>query len=293
MTLKKKDLRTGDLIAFQIGATDGFSAPHKDHWGVAKVLDLGNPNDSAISISVAAQLWPKRPTKWQAFRAPVLIEKRFLRLGNTRPPEALIFTTPYDAAIALPSARIIGTTTWFNRAERAARDEINAHGYYFRFGTIEQAPFCLDHEHRALTDTDRWLTEIKADIAKQEKVWAQQAAREKSRLKKITLQVLHAETRFPEWDQRAQIVPPAFASDVRRRSDETIAALAALGPKPKRKDVRVVLRAYMAGLDAANGQHGYWIETEERQDLLDFVEELCWATRQKPLFAEAADWRDW
>lgn len=292
--LEKRDLQVGDLVAFQIGESTDFSAPNKDSWGVLKILDLGDAKDGSFSLSVKSGLWTKKPTRWQAFRTPLLVEERFKKLGtNKLKPETLIFTTTFDCVIDLQEAVVIGREFWFSSVERKARRKISADGYFHTIAAIDYAPESIDHEHRSKFDEERWKSEIKAYGEKQDRVRREREERERQRLKKVTIPVLREETQFQDWDNRTQIVPPEFAIGVRKRSAELLDNLEALGAKPRCKDVRGLLKAYISWLNAFDGSFGYAIETEEREDLMVFVEEVCWATKQKPLLVEADAWREW
>jgi hypothetical protein len=292
--LEKRDLRVGDLVAFQIGERSDFSAPNKDSWGVVKILDLGDVKDESFSLSVKSGLWTERPTKWQVFRTPLLIQERFRKLGTNRlKPETLIFTTTFDCVIDLQEAVVICREFWFNSIEKEARRKIRTDGYFYTIAAIDHAPRSIDHEHRAKFDEDRWRSEIEAYTEKRDRIRREREEREMRRLKKVTIPALLEETQFEDWDNRTQIVPSEFALGVRKRSKELLDDLEALGAKPSRKDVRGLLKSYISWLNTFDGSFGYVIETEEREDLMVFVEELCWATKQKPLISEADSWRNW
>ena len=287
-------MRVGDLVAFQIGETTDFSAPNKNCWGVLKILDLGDEKDGSFSLSVKSRLWTEKPTQWQVFRTPLLVEERFKKLGtNKLKPEPLIFTTTFDCVIDLQEAVVIGRELWFNSIEREARRKISKDGYFYKIAAIDDAPRSIDHEHRAKFDEERWKSEIKAYSEKQDRIRREREERERQRLKKVTISVLREETQFEDWDNRTQVVPPEFTLGVRKRSNELLDDLETLGGKPRRKDVRGLLKAYISWLSTFDGSFGYAIETEEREDLMAFVEELCWATKQKPLISETDSWRDW
>lgn len=292
--MEKRDLRVGYLVAFQIGETTDFSAANRDSWGVVKILDLGDEKDGSFSLSVKSGLWAEKPTQWQVFRTPLLIEERFKKLRtNQLKSKPLIFTTTFDCVIDLQDAVVIGREFWFNSIEREARRKISADGYFYTIAAIDHAPRSIDHEHRAKFDEERWKYEIRAYSEKQDRIRQEREERERQRLKKVTIPDLREETQFEEWDNRTQIVPPEFALGVRKRSKELLNDLEVLRAKPRRKDVRGLLKAYISWLNTFDGSFGYAIETEEREDLMVFVEELCWATKQKPLIAEADAWRTW
>ncbi|MEC8579249.1 MAG: hypothetical protein VXZ18_00745 [Pseudomonadota bacterium] len=292
--MNERDLRVGDLIAFQIGENPDFSAPNKDSWGVVKILDLGDQKDWSFSLSVKSGLWTKKPTKWQAFRTRLLVEKRVKKLGTSGlKPEVLIFTMPVDFAMNLQEAEVIGREFWLTCSERKALRKIRRDGFFYTIAAIDLAPLSIDHEHRAKFDEERWKSESKAYSEKQQSIRRERKQREQQRLKKVTISALIEETQFEDWGNRTQIVPPEFTLGVRKRSRKLLSDLEALGAKPRRKDVRALLKAYISWLNEFDGSFGYSIETGEREDLIVFVEELCWATKQKPLVAEADAWREW
>lgn len=295
--LQKQDLRVGDLIVFQIGEVDDdFSSPNKDCWGALKVLHLGNADDGSFSVSVKSGLWKTRPSDLQVCECPPLVVKRFLKLGTSglqRKAEPLIFTTPLDCKIDLKGAQIVGHDASFVRAERRARRKLKADGHFSTIASIRYAPQSIDHEYRAEHDETNWKAEIEAYRAKEQRLRLEREKREKERLKVISLQVLSGETPFADWDDRTHIVPTAFTDGVRQKSREALGLLTSLGLKPSRKDVRQVLKDYVSWLNSFDGSFGYAIETEEREDLIAFVEELCWATKQKPLISEVDEWRNW
>jgi len=292
--MQKRDLKPGDLIAFRIGEEPDFSAPNKDAWGVIKILETGPEGDGSFLLSVKAGLWADKPGLWQAFRAPILIAERFAALGtNSLKPEPVIFSTPFDGALDLTDIARIGRVPWFSRVERQARRAFREKGYYYVMAALGHAPQSIDHEHRAREDAARWQAEVEAYSEKQRRLMQARQERAEQRLKGLTLAALRAETPFQDWDNRTQIVPPAFTAEIRQRTHALLDEVLALGDKPGRKALRGLLKAYVLGINEFNGAYGYAIETEEREDLMRFVEELCWAAKQKPLIAETDDWRDW
>lgn len=223
-----------------------------------------------------------------------MIEKRFLKLGNNGlRPAPLIFTTTFDCTIDLLEPEVIGRELWLRRVEKNALQKIKRDGHFYTIAPIEHAPHCVDHEYRAEFDEERWKSEIIDYEEKPTRRLLPRMEAEQQRLRTITIQALMAETLFQDWDNRTQIVPPEFALGVRTRSKVLLKEVDSLGEKPKRKDVRKLLKEYVFWLNSFDGSVGYEIETEEREDLMGFVEEVCWATRQKPLIGEADNWRNW
>lgn len=151
----------------------------------------------------------------------------------------------------------------------------------------------VDHEDRAKRDPVAWELDITRRRAADDAKFAAQRTREGERLKGITLGQLASETPFTSWDERADIVPPTYTEAARKRVRTLISALDALGPKPKRADVRRELKACVEWFNDVDGTMGYAIETVEREDIYAALEEICWACKQKPLVHEIENWRDW
>lgn len=288
--MKKTDLQIGSLIAFQIDQIEGFTAPNKGKWGVIKILHLGKINDNSFSFSVKEGLWDSCPKAWKVRFKPTLIEKRFEKKAKLKPS---IFTTPFDCKINLKSVTIIGREFFNNKFEREALQKINESGSSWRVANLSSAEIALDHENRAKTDAVLWKKEIQASHDRRMAKHLDRQKREKERLKGISLNILADEIQFPSWDNRTQIVPKQFTSEVRKKASELIITMQSLGDRPKRADIRKNLKVFIIWLNSIDGKYKYQIETEEREDLMGFVEEICWATKQKPLIEESDSWRKW
>ena len=288
--MRVADLTVGDLIAFQIAARDGYSAPNLDKWGVFKILHV--TDDGGITVSVLDGLHTTCPKALSLRFTPVLVENRFAA-NNPRRAKTAIFAAPPTTQLGLKSARRIGRERILRAAEKAMMPKILADGHPGTIAAMDQAQIMLDHEHRAIHDTARWQAEIKAASDAFMAKHQAKLAREKARLKTLTLETMARETAFAAWDERAAIVPAAYTAAARQQALKTLNALQALGPKPGRAKVRKTLRALAEWFTKVDGKMGYAIETEEREDIAAYLEELCWATGQKALVAEIDNWRDW
>ena len=66
-----------------------------------------------------------------------------------------------------------------------------------------------------------------------------------------------------------------------------------LGPKPGRKDVRKILKQTVAWFNETDREVGYVMDTEEREDILNALEELAHLARQPILVSEIDEWHEW
>jgi hypothetical protein len=67
----------------------------------------------------------------------------------------------------------------------------------------------------------------------------------------------------------------------------------ALGPKPKKAQVRAILKCCVEWFNEADERFGGVIETEEREDICAVLEEIAFVARQKSLVNEIDEWREW
>ena len=88
-------------------------------------------------------------------------------------------------------------------------------------------------------------------------------------------------------------LPEEFIREARNVVHDTCRALRALGSKPRKPDVRRLLRECVEWFNNADQQAGGVIETEEREDICAVLEEMAYVARQKSFADEIEDWRDW
>src|SRR5205807_7985306 len=101
------------------------------------------------------------------------------------------------------------------------------------------------------------------------------------------------ETPFERWSPSPPFPPQEFTREARDVIHDTCRALRALGSKPRKPDVRRLLRECVEWFNKADDQAGGVIETEEREDICVVLEEIAYVARQKSLVNEIENWRDW
>jgi cell division protein FtsB len=121
------------------------------------------------------------------------------------------------------------------------------------------------------------------------------AARERyeTRLKTLTWEKLLEEQPFARWDVSPPFPPPEFVAAARARIRSLILDLQALGPKPKKAQVRALLKICVERFNTMDEEHGNVIETIEREDICSVLEELAFVARHPTLSDEIGNWRDW
>jgi len=146
----------------------------------------------------------------------------------------------------------------------------------------------------------RWHNDQAAFLAEVERKRAQFDAEQKAkeeryrtRLKKLTWEQLLAETPFARWSPSPPFPPAAFTKDAQTTIREACLSLQALGPKPRKAEVRAILKRTVEWFNQADASADGVIETEEREDIFAVLEEMAYVARQKSLADEIDQWRDW
>lgn len=193
----------------------------------------------------------------------------------------------------LKSAVVIGNEYIPRLAEVKAFAKLKMTGSVGRWGAISAIVTALDHEDRALHDREKWLLEDLAHLEQQNEKAAIEQQRVVERLSRIKLDMLRKERLFPEWDKRSDPVFQKFATRVRSEADHLLESCSKLGLRPKRPEVRRLLLQFIDWLNDFDECSENMIETDERDDLMQFLEEVCWAIEQKALLEELDEHRHW
>jgi hypothetical protein len=122
---------------------------------------------------------------------------------------------------------------------------------------------------------------------------ATERERQKTRLKTLTWDTLLKEQPFARWDRHPPFPPSEFVEAARDQIYSTARSLQALGLKPRRAQVRAILKSCVEWFNAKDLEFDNVIETEEREDICFVLEELAFVARQGALVSEIDDWRDW
>jgi len=88
-------------------------------------------------------------------------------------------------------------------------------------------------------------------------------------------------------------LPHAFVSEVSAALRDYGHKLRALGVKPKRDDVRKLVRGLVEVINDLNTENSGVIETIHREALIDILTDLIYLSRQKTLIDELEEWREW
>ena len=106
----------------------------------------------------------------------------------------------------------------------------------------------------------------------------------------ITLESFQKRKLFADWEGH---VPRKMIAAARKLVKETAARLAALGPKLPRRKARAILRDCVVAFNELDEANDHWIETTEREDIVDAFDILARLAgfADEPELAD--EWRDW
>jgi hypothetical protein len=122
---------------------------------------------------------------------------------------------------------------------------------------------------------------------------AAERERYENRLKTLTWEKLLQERPLTRWDEHPPFPPPDFTAAARRQIHRVIRELQALSDKPRRAEVRALLKACVEWFNEKDAEFGGVIETEEREDVCAILKELAFVARQRSLVHEIENWRNW
>ena len=112
-------------------------------------------------------------------------------------------------------------------------------------------------------------------------------------MSKLTWEQLQLETPFERWTPSPPFPLEEFTVAARAMIRTACDALKELGPKPRRANVRAILKKAVVWFNEADERARGVIETEEREDICAVLEEMAHVARQKVLVDEIDEWRNW
>lgn len=276
----------GDVYAFQTAPLSEFAAPETNRYAAFKIIGV---SDRQLAIAVLDGIWDRLPRLTEVSKARLLRQNRFAHTGRTA---AFGVQTAWWTPGDLKAVGLIGRVQ-LTAEEAGLGNEIIS----FAAGTSHAALTAVSH---AAEGEWRWANDREALVVEQEKTRAKDAAiraaqeeRYRTRLSKLTWDQLLSETPFERWSPSPPFPPETFTQSARQTIHAACRDLSALGPKPKKAQVRAILKGCVEWFNKADEEAGGVIETEEREDICAVLEELAFVARQKALVEEIDDWREW
>jgi hypothetical protein len=247
-------------------------------------------SDKLVVIAVLDDIWAGPPTAKQAQAASIIHEHRFAHTGQ--PAVFGVNRDWWKPEIDLDEFSFVGMQS-VSSAEQSFVNSIMGFAPGSRFSSLSAANHAAEGEWRWANDREAFIIEIQQTEAKNEAERAAREERYRTRLSKLTWDQLQSEMPFERWSHSPPFPPQEFTDAARAAIRSACDALEELGPKPRRADVRAVLKKTVIWFNEADERAGGVIETEEREDICAVLEEMAHVARQKVLVDEIDEWRDW
>lgn len=257
-----------------------------DRHAVLKIIGV---SPDTIAVAVLAGVWKRPPTLAEASDSGVLAEHRFAVGG--RPALFGLYVTWWDPAELLDQ-RLLGMSN-VSPQEAEAAHRIMHTRVGCSYGPLTGAAFSAEAEWRWLHDREAYVAEVDQYRADMEAARLAREERFRTRLDGLTWEQLLAEDPLAGWASSPPFPSAEFTDAVRATLHDACRSLQALGLKPRKTEVRAVLKACVLRLNDADAQAGEVIETEEREDLCIALEEMAFVARQPALIEEIEDWKTW
>lgn len=289
----------GDFYGFRLFSPPSHSPPDRARYGafrVFEVIDAGSPGangpfrfPNSITIATLQGVFHAPPTLDEVANLPVQIwawpqgafsgrPAVFVVLLGVQPPGPLV-ELRWLGNVALTAAE----RSWFDNLPPTPKP----FGGWWAIGWRAQNEWLWEH------DRERLAAETERDEEERGATDAAAAQRNQARLKGLTWERLLSETHFERWKDSPPFPPPEFTAAARAEIERTIRSLAALGPKPQKAAVRAELRKCIDLFNAADTRAGEVIETEEREDVMLLLADICSVARHRSLIEEIDAWRTW
>jgi hypothetical protein len=276
----------GDLYSFRTEPFSEFSPSETGRYAAIKVIGR---NEHTIAIAVLDRIWTAAPSLRQTRWASILAERRFAHDGRLA---VYGVDTKWWKSADLSDLAFLGRAG-LGRRERKLAETILGYGDGAKYSRLSAANYAAEGEWRWVHDRAALTKEAELVGAKFQRELAAQEERYRTRLRMLTWDQLLSETPFERWAPSPPFPPEDFTAEARSVVRHACSALQALGPKPRRADVRAILKRCVDWFNEADERAGGVIETEEREDIFGVLEEMAHVSRQPALVDEMDGWRRW
>ena len=276
----------GQVFTFQTAPAPAFGGQQTPGFAAIKTLGLAG---DCIIVAVLAGIWSSPPSLAALRNRPILRMHR----GSWGGEQAIAgVSVSHWTASAVPSHFSCPGHIATTRKERAICDGYS-NSLFGNYGSLLVLASHAEHEWRFRNDREAWLKDSRiADDMFREKMRAEEEW-QRNRLSGLTLAQLTSEQPFPGWSEETTSLPLTFILAARSTIREAQQELLSLGVKPRREDVRRILKRTVIWFNKSTAEAGEIVETSEREDIQTLLEEMCWSVKQQELVEEIDDWRRW
>jgi hypothetical protein len=276
----------GFVYSFLTSPYSDFAPRYTGRYAAFKII--GATPDLFV-IAVYDGIWSSHPSMAEFRKAQVLQEHRFAHTGR----EAIFGThTQWWDVTDFEDLAVVG----FQAPSAHETNEVSKifdHVVGSRTASTKFTNYAAEGEWRWKNDRAAFEDEKLRNDAKNEADRKAKEERYKNRLSKLTWDQLLSEKLFEKWTPSPPYPPAEFTNSARAKIREVCVELQSLGAKPKKADVRRILKECVFWFNEADEKAGHVIETEEREDICAVLEEITFVARHKNLIEEVDEWRDW
>jgi hypothetical protein len=275
-----RSYRAGDIYSFRTSPATEFSPKQTNRYSALKILGFKDEMSSVVYV-VLDGVFAQHPDFAEASRLPWLVRGQSPYMSGPA-----CRSTAVDWEIDLEDFRYVGSVNLSNK-------DIDLLPTCRVFGTWQGASSDAEGAWRLRNDRAAYEQELETYRQVLDARVAAERERYERRLKTLTWERLLAEQPFSRWDTHPPFPHPEFVTAARGRVRSAMLDLQSLGSKPKKPQVRAVLKACVEWFNAKDIEFGEVIETEEREDICAVLEELAFVARQRSLVDEIEGWRNW
>jgi len=273
----------GQLYSFRTSPCPEGCATSTGRFAAFKILGL---DDGFVVVSVLDGVWFQAPTLGEVQASSVLMQERphSIRVAGGRP---VVFRTSnklWKPATDLDECRFIGSETLSLKDERIL--DRTGRIPFLTYSSLSFAGQSAEGEWRWANEREAFTKDLEEHRIEKDAA-AAKLERYQHRLKELSWRQLQSETPFLRWPASE------FTAAARITIRKGCEALEALGPKPRRADVRAILKDVVLWFNEADEKAGGVILTEEREDIWARLEEMAYVARRKDLVSEVDIWRSW
>lgn len=277
----------GTVCAFQTLSL--FDDAHRPTGRYGAYVVLGR-SDQLVAVEALDGVWTSMPSLDDVRTCGVLRSSNPSTPGTSSVPEQVVGCRPEDVP-AMPDLTEVGAIDL-----TPAQQERLAATLRLRPGTVladtGAVSWAVEWAWRRSHDREALDEEARLYHERMEQELAAARHRYETRTKHLTWEQLLSETPFGRW-QTSPAVPDAFREEAVARVHQACRDAQALGAKPRRPAMRKILKGLVEWFNQANRHAGGVIETQEREEIIDVLQEIAVVSRQHALVEEFHRWRDW
>jgi hypothetical protein len=274
----ERNYRAGDVYSFRTSPATEVSPKETGRYAALKVL---GQKIGLVCYVVLDGIFDRHPGLSDVSHLPHLRNSRFAHKGN---PASCFVRLGWENN--LEDLRYVGSVL-------LTKEDAGVLAACRSIGPWTTASSHAEGEWRWRNDRRAYQEEVERSEKTRHAKRSAERDQRGERLKTLTWETLLSEQPFSRWNEHPPFPPPQFVAAANERVLSAIHDLRALGQKPKKAQVRAVLKALVEWFNERDAEFGQVIETEEREDIYRVLQELMTVAGQASLVGEIDEWRLW